>query len=262
MTGSTYLRPLTCVTLLASLLLATTAAPAAADAQENAWEMQVGQQEFAQLQQQGVIVQSSPYYAILNPIAAQIKRVADPQYFHPFTFILVNNSQPNAFSVPGGNVYVTTAMMSFAQNREELAGVLCHEVSHDIHHDVYNNAVKDQRLSMAAGLLGALIGGNSNFAQSVVGLGANLQAMNYSRAVESNADHTGAYICAQAGSNPWGMIWLFKRFESKPSGSSLEMLSDHPRDDHRMTDLENLFASDRATFGRYSSNPATATPLR
>jgi Zn-dependent protease with chaperone function len=49
----------------------------------------------------------------------------------------VHETQPNAFSEPGGNAYVTDSMMTFVKNKEELAGVLCHEVSHDIHHDVY-----------------------------------------------------------------------------------------------------------------------------
>src|SRR5476651_2261845 len=111
-------------------------------------EQQIGQQVYAQLQQKGEIIADSPYYAILNPIAEQIKRVADPQYQFPFNFILVHEKSPNAFAVPGGNVYVTDSLMTFVKNREELAGVLCHETSHDIHHDVVNNQAKDQRLAI------------------------------------------------------------------------------------------------------------------
>ena len=237
-------------------------APALALTDQEQWEMQVGQQEYQQLQQQGKIVRSSPYYRVLDPIANRISRVADAKYFTPFHFILVNDSSPNAFAVPGGNVYVTTAMMTFAQNEQELAGVLCHETSHDIHHDVYDLAQKDQTIQTGASILGLLLGRNSGLVQNVIGLGANMEALNFSRGVESNADHMGAYTCAQAGENPWGMVWLFHRFESKPSGVPLEALSDHPRDDHRVTDLENLMRSDRATFGRYSSDERAATPLQ
>src|SRR5476651_2211366 len=120
-------------------------------------EQQIGQQVYAQLQQKGEIIADSPYYAILNPIAAQIKRVADPQYSYPFNFILVHEKSPNAFAVPGGNVYVTDSLMTFVKNREELAGVLCHETSHDIHHDVVNNMGKDQRAAVKTGI-GALLG--------------------------------------------------------------------------------------------------------
>ena len=243
-------------------LFSSSMLPAAAYSDQENWELQVGQQFYQKLASQGKIVRDSPYYSTLNPIAARISRVASTKYFVPFHFILVNDTQPNAFAVPGGNVYVTTAMMTFAKSEQELSGVLCHETAHDIHHDVYNNARKDQTIGLAAGVLGLLIGRNSQMISSAINLGANLQALNFSRAVESNADHTGAYICAQAGENPWGMVWLFRRFQEKPSGVPLEMLSDHPRDDHRVTDLENLFASDSATFGRYNSNQATAKPLR
>ncbi len=243
-----------------TVLLLATVRPAFAYTQEQQWELKVGQQYYQQLEQQGKIIRSSPYYKILDPIAHRIAAVADKQYFMPFHFYLVKDSQPNAFSVPGGHVYVTTAMMTFAKNQQELAGVLCHEVSHDIHHDVYNLQAKNQRLSLLAGIASLLVGRNQ-IGQFLVGTGAQLQSLSYSRPVESAADHTGAYICAAAGENPWGMVWLFKRFESRPSGVPLEMLSDHPRDDHRVTDLENLFAGDRRTFGRFSSNVRTATPL-
>ncbi len=248
---------------LAAVLLALsvtfgTAVPAQAYTDQEQWELQVGQQEYQQLQSK-IVPPSSPLYRKLVPIATRIKSVADHQYFVPFHFILVNDSSPNAFSVPGGNVYVTTSMMSFAQNKEELAGVLCHEVSHDIHHDVYNLQRKNQNLSLLAGLAG-MLAGNSQIGQFVVGTGAQLESLSFSRPVESAADHTGAYICAQAGENPWGMVWLFKRFEGQQA-PPMEMLSDHPNDTHRITDLENEFHSDHATFGRFNSNPSSGTPL-
>ncbi len=239
---------------------AASLAPAAAYTQQQQQELAIGKQEYQQLSQQGKIVTQSPYYNVLNPIARRIAQVADPQYFMPFHFILVNDGGPNAFAVPGGNVYVTTSMMTFAQNKEELAGVLCHEVSHDIHHDVVNLNPKYQTIGLVGGILGALVG-NSGLAQTVIGLGANAEAAQFSRKVETNADHAGAYTCARAGYNPWGMVWLMKRFESKPSGVPLEMLSDHPRDDHRVSDLETEFRSDPATFGRFNPNVSSATPL-
>src|SRR5947209_7037630 len=204
------------------------AAPAAAQSDAQV-EMQIGQQEYQALAQKGEIISSSPYYAILNPIAQQIKRVADPQYpTHPFQFILVHETQPNAFAVPGGNVYVTDSLMRFVQNREELAGVLCHETSHTIHHDVMNNYVKNQRLSMYAGLASLLFGGGrSQVANAIIENVAGLQSLTFSRDVEHNADHTGAYLCAQAAINPNGMIWLFDKFEQNPTGAPPEALSDH-----------------------------------
>jgi hypothetical protein len=136
----------------AAILCLADSLPAAADPQQpqqqqqqNQMEMQIGQQEWTQLSQRGEIVQSSQYYPELQQVAQRVAAVADPQYFTPFHFILVNENSPNAMAAPGGNVYVTTSLMRFAQNQDELAAVLCHEVSHDIHHDVVNEQQKDRK---------------------------------------------------------------------------------------------------------------------
>jgi predicted Zn-dependent protease len=169
-------------------------------------------------------------------------------------------------AAPGCNVYVTTGLMQFAQNQDELAAVLCHEVSHDIHHDVVNEQQKDQRLQSLSNLGGvfAPFGILGAAAAGAVGLGAGAQSKSYSRQAESNADHMGAYTCAQAGFNPYGMVWLFQRMDATPkqqnsSGmSSMEMFADHPTDSHRVEDLQNLFKSDPSTFGQFDPNESTA----
>jgi predicted Zn-dependent protease len=243
------------------------AVPATAQSSDAQVEMQIGQQEYQALQQKGEIVPNSPYYAILNPIAQQIKRVADPQYpVHPFQFILVHESQPNAFAVPGGNVYVTDSLMKFVQNREELAGVLCHETSHTIHHDVLNLYKKEQRVGTTYTIVDILANiATGGRAANTIGNAANIlftiQTQGFSREVESAADRKGAETCAEAGSNPWGMVWLFQQFEKNDTGGHMEMLSDHPTDQHRIDDLKRLFATEPSLFGRFSAGMASATPL-
>jgi predicted Zn-dependent protease len=226
-------------------------------------EKQIGDQVYTELSNKGEIIKTSPLYDVLNPIAGRIKIVADPQYEYPFKFILVHEKQPNAFAVPGGNVYVTDSLMNFVKTKEELAGVLCHETAHDIHHDVVNNMKKMQTVQIGATIAELLFGrGQNGLANFAINLAANIQAMSFSRPVETAADLTGSDICATAGYNPYGMIWLFERFEQAGTGKgSMEMLSDHPRDDHRIADLKNHFAQDPARFGRFSSSDRTGTPL-
>lgn len=246
----------------AGLLVAATCLGPAVPARADDAERQMGSQVYAQLQQKGEIITSSPWYRVLNPIAERIKRVADPQYDYPFHFVLVHEKAPNAFAVPGGNVYVTDSLMSFVQNQQQLAGVLCHETSHDIHHDVMNLNRKDTNLAIGATVLSVLLGGGNNgIVNSALNIAGGLQTLNYSRSVESNADHKGAYTCAQAGYNPFGMIWLFQNFEKADTGGSMEALADHPTDQHRIDDLRREFAADPATFGRYRNDPNAATPM-
>ncbi len=85
--------------------------------------------------------------------------------------------------------------------------------------------------------------------------------MTFSRGVEHNADYTGAYLCAQSGITPYGMVWLMQQFEANPSGGTPEFLSDHPSDSHRVESLKSEFASDPATFANFNRNIACSTPL-
>lgn len=104
-------------------------------------------------------------------------------------------------------------------------------------------------------------GGRSQFANAAINIAANLESLHFSRNVEHNADHTGAYICAQSGIDPYGMVWLMKHFEQQPTANPPEFLSDHPSDSHRVQALQAEFAADPGTFAKYNPNVAYATPV-
>src|SRR6516165_7352921 len=95
---------------LCLLLPGSVAAQAAPGAQTEDEEVQMGQEVFNQLKAKGEIVESSPLYDQLKPIADAITQAAQPRYNHPFKFYLVHETQPNAFATPGGNVYVVDSL--------------------------------------------------------------------------------------------------------------------------------------------------------
>jgi len=76
--------------------------------------------------------------------------------------------------------------------------------------------------------------------------------------VESLADLTGSDICAQAGYNPWGLVWLFQDFKDANPNELPQLLSDHPDDEHRISALEQHFRQDPATFGKFNSDSKSA----
>ena len=121
-------------------------------------ETEFGQEVYNELRDKGEIVESSPLYATLKPIADSISRVAQSRYPHSFKFYRVHEGQPIAFDTPGGNVYVVDSLLYFVKNTEQLAGILRHEVSHNIHRDSISlmekrNAIKRHEIE-AAILLG------------------------------------------------------------------------------------------------------------
>jgi predicted Zn-dependent protease len=72
---------------------------AAQQAQDQDPEVQLGKETFDELKVRAEIIESSPLYDQLKPIADAITRAAQPRYNHPFRFYLVHEAQPNAFAV-------------------------------------------------------------------------------------------------------------------------------------------------------------------
>src|SRR5215831_15887814 len=156
------------------------AAQSAAGAQTQDEEVQMGQEVFNELKAKGEIIESSPLYDQLKPIADAITQAAQPRYNHPFKFYLVHETQPNAFATPGGNVYVVDSLMYFAKNKEQLAGTLCHEVSHTIHHDSMELLKKQKRIEAREVGAAVLLGPTRAHLLAIYLLG-RLNSLGYSR---------------------------------------------------------------------------------
>ena len=77
----------------------------------------------------------------------------------------------------------------------------------------------------------------------------------------SNADVTGADICAAAGYNPWGLVWLFREFQNADPNQLPSLLSDHPANGERITTLEKHFRDNPSTFAKFNQDPQSATPF-
>src|SRR5262252_1161501 len=223
-------------------------------------ELQIGQQVFNELKAKGEIVESSPLYDQLRPIADAITRVAQSRYNHPFKFYLVHETQPNAFAAPGGNVYVVDSLLYFVKNTEQLAGTLCHEVSHTIHRDGIALMEKERKIEEREVGAAVLLGPTRAHLLAILLVG-KLHSLSYSRDVESRADLTGSDICAAAQYNPWGLVWLFKDFQNAQPNQLPQLLSDHPDDQHRINALEQHFRENPSVFAGFSNDPKSAKPF-
>ena len=255
---------------LQSLFIATTlsclvplgsqAAPTQEQGHDQDPELQLGQEVFNELKARAEIIESSPLYDPLRPIAEAITRAAQPRYNHPFKFYLVHGAQPNAFATPGGNVYVVDALLYFVKNTEELAGTLCHEVSHTIHHDAMT--LMEKRKKIAEREVGAAVVLGPTVAHVLaIALLGQLHSLSYSRDVESRADLTGSDICAATGYNPWGLMWLFQDFSNADVAQLPQLLSDHPNNQNRIDALEQHFRDNQSVFGKFNPDPRSATPF-
>jgi predicted Zn-dependent protease len=91
-----------------------------------------------------------------------------------------------------------------------------------------------------------------------IALLGDLHSLGYSREAESNADITGSDICAEAGYNPWGLVWLFDEFQKADTRQIPQLLSDHPANGTRIETLKQHFRDNPSVFAKFNQDPKSA----
>jgi predicted Zn-dependent protease len=161
-----------------------------------------------------------------------------------YQFKVVESDDINAFSLPGGIVYVYNGLIKFANSDDELAGVLAHEVAHAAHHHVMALTRKQSKMDVVIALI-TLAGGLSKMnrndlvnviygAQSV----RTARLTGYGREAECDADKTGVIYAHEAGYNPRGMLRFLDRLaqyqEQRGEVRNLGIFQTHPPSKERL----------------------------
>jgi predicted Zn-dependent protease len=151
----------------------------------------------------------------------------------PYKFHVVESREINGFSLPGGHVYVTTALLKLA-NDNELASVLAHEIGHIVARHSLKTLKKRQEYNDIAKSIGALTGIAGDIGRDLgVTLGQIVEGFLtfHSRDEEREADFLGVRGMAKAAFDPQGMISMFQKLE-RIEGQNPDLLgslfSDHP----------------------------------
>jgi len=151
-----------------------------------------------------------------------------------YKFHVIQGRQINGFSIPGGHVYVTTALVRLA-NDNELGAVLCHEVGHLVARHSLKTLKKSKEYDDIANSLGEITGVAGSIAHDLgVTLGQMVGAgmlTIHSRDEEREADFLGVREMPGAGLDPQGMITMFQklqRIEERESDLLGSLFSDHP----------------------------------
>src|SRR5690606_16362584 len=109
----------------------------------------------------------------------------------------IRNSQINAFALPGNHIVFYTGLLEYAENAEEVAGVMAHEIGHLEKNHVMKKLVKEIGLEM----LFAMIGGDAGF-EILKQTGKTLSSSAFDRANETEADNYAVETLALADVDP------------------------------------------------------------
>jgi predicted Zn-dependent protease len=121
----------------------------------------------------------------------------------PYTFtVLPDRNMINAFSLPGGPVYIGEGMLDLMMSEDELANVLAHEIEHiDHYHCVERVQLEAKLKNLNLDVLGALLQ-----------IPIDVWEAGYHKDEEFEADREGMRLAVQPGYSPYGAVDTFERF--------------------------------------------------
>jgi Zn-dependent protease with chaperone function len=157
---------------------------------------------------------------------------------------VLSSAVPNAFALPGGKVYMFKGLLAKAENADEIAGVLAHELGHLKHRDNMRGLIRNGGTSFLVGLLFGDITGSS----ALIFASRSLVTSSHSREAEQDADGFSIDIMHRLGRPTKPMGELLVRVTGK-EGKGLSIISSHP------------LSADRLARMTREDRPASGPPL-
>ena len=212
-------------------------------------------QQFQQMRRQMPISQNPAERAYIFCVAQSVLRVVEEPYdSQAWEIEVFDMPDANAFAMPGGKIGVYSGLLDVAQDQDQLAAVIGHEIAHVTREHQVQQVNRGMVTQGAAAVVGASVGMQQT-ARMAAELGLTLP---FSRKHESEADDVGLLYMADAGFDPRASVTLWKNMEEKSGGARPPLfLSTHPAPEDRMSDLISLMSD---ALERY--NAALARGIR
>jgi predicted Zn-dependent protease len=150
------------------------------------------------------------------------------------------DDEANAFALPGGKIGVNSGLLRVAEDQDQLAAVIGHEMAHVLarHHNARVSAAYATEAGL--GLIEALADGGAERGRlmALLGLGAQYGVlMPYGRAQEREADLLGLELMARAGFDPRASVTLWQNMAAEGGAGTPAFLSTHPPHGQRIERL-------------------------
>lgn len=214
-------------------------------------EIAIGEQNYAPSQQaQGGAYYIDPQLQSYVQQVGQKLAAASHQPNLPYEFVVLNNSVPNAWALPGGKIAINRGLLTHLESEAELAAVLGHEVVHAAARHSAAQMTRGTLIGAGAQILGMTLADSdySPLANTAIQLGAAAWMSKYGRDAELESDLYGMEYMAKAGYDPQGAVRLQETFVKLSEGQEQNFLS-------------GLFASHPPSQERVEANRITAKSL-
>jgi Zn-dependent protease with chaperone function len=147
----------------------------------------------------------------------------------PLQTVVLASTIPNALALPGGKIYLLNGLLQKADNPDEIAGVIAHEMGHVAHRDQVRVMIQNGGTSFLIGLLFGDITGSA----AAIFAARSLVGASYSREAEANADAFAIETMHTLGRSPAPMGELLFRVTGAQGNNTIGILASHPLTEER-----------------------------
>ena len=215
-------------------------------------EVGMGRQMSAEVEKEMTLVRHHGLGLLVQGIGQRlVEHATRPEFrLYPYAFKVVDSPEVNAFSVPGGPVYLNMGMIELAENEDELAAVIAHEMGHVAARHATEHMTTLELSQMAMYVTLAAVGGVSPIALEGTRLAYILGVLHYSRDMESEADELGLELMKSAGYDPRGMLGILTHIQEERRADPVlleRLLSSHPLPDDRLRAVAAQIGEDERT---------------
>ena len=156
--------------------------------------------------------------------------------------LLADPRTVNAFALPGGQIFITAALLSRFETEGQLAGVLGHEIGHVVARHSAQRMAKQQLTNGITGAVLVAAGGGGAEAQMAAVVGQMIN-MKYGREDELQSDELGVRFMSEAGYDPRALIGVMRILNEASGGQAPpEWMSTHPSNENRVATIEEAIA--------------------
>lgn len=203
-------------------------------------EQKLGKKLSEDIEKKHDLVEDSQKNLLIRQIGNKLAKVSELKGMS-YHFKILNIEGPNAFSIPGGYVYVTYDLFDFIQSDDELAGILAHEIAHVIHNHALKQTRDNTKFTLLT-ILAVLLTGEPDV--GVLGKLTTITLLNqYSRKYEEEADLTATDLLIKTGYNPVGFLTFLERLYAREMFKpevNLGIFQTHPETEDRINYVKDM----------------------
>ena len=213
-------------------------------------EQKLGKKLSEDIEKKYEVVEDLNQNSLITEIGNKLAKASEIKEME-FHFRILKEDGPNAFSIPGGYIYVTYDLFDYVHSDDELAGILAHEIAHIVHNHALEQTRDNTKYSLLT-ILAVLLTREPDVA--VLGKLTTITFLNqYRREYEEEADLTATELLIKTGYNPVGFLTFLERLYTREMFKpelNLGIFQTHPETENRINYVKEKLEERRINIDR------------